>query len=292
MAIGVFASRLKGGRKNLFFHVILRNPPEYECSRFETVEKWALRLARLAQNKTFNVRFYTDTPPLSDAYAKILPGTVKVRTLPTPVCLAPSLAKVRPPGREGIRIGVMGGVRKEKGGLLLPDIFRLLPGFVDGKRVSIAIQYRPDQEDLDIRSVMDGIQKAYGADAGHPACILLAGSYSGEEYAELFAGLDLSLLLYTSERYRASSSGVMIEAIHFATPVITFADSWMGGVVASALAQGFRIGAAITGLAELPGAFRELAGDIARHKRDLTAFADIWRKVHNPDAYFATLLEE
>lgn len=192
----------------------------------------SVRRFRLALEETkrklagTDVRFYTDTDPLTDQYnhPKIFP----FETLPIPV--GAEFMPSRKPGNERPLIaGYLGDARDEKGYPLLADAVNHI--------------YQSHIASGDVRLMA---QSNYNLEAGEPGSIaaklslmalppqardLPEGPFSSAEYAALFNEADILLVPYNAEAYASRSSGVFAEALAAGRPTLVTRGSWMATIL-------------------------------------------------------------
>ncbi|MCR9135648.1 MAG: hypothetical protein NXI27_06630 [Alphaproteobacteria bacterium] len=172
------------------------------------------------------VNFYTDTDELTEQYNLL--GVFRFATLPVPVVPQPC----GPTNRDStLTIGYLGDARDEKGFQYLPEVVR---DFAGRNQCSRSVRFCL-QANFNVAEGEPGSRYArslleqYGADVVD----LPEGPFDSIEYGRLLNSMDIVLIPYSAESYRARSSGVLMEAVSVGTPVLVPTCSWMAGLLES-----------------------------------------------------------
>lgn len=273
-----------GGR--MLCHLVLRTAPEHFASGYATPQELARRLRRLSASRRPEFRFYTDTEPLSRAYADLLGKESSVRTLPIPSRLSDAPSAGRDRGDGEIRLGVMGPPRAEKGMHRLPDLAALLPARAAEARMVLVVQREAGAPPPPLAEA-----ERICADPERPDLVFFDGASAADAYARRFAGIDVALLPYSSSRYRASSSGVLAEALSLGIPAVVSAGTWMAAVLAEAEGLGRRVGEAAADTASFAEAVRRVVEGLEQYRAAAGAYGRVWRERHTAERLAAMLAD-
>lgn len=275
-------------------HIIFRDPPEFVFGDVATIRAVLSSVMAGAAGR-FGIRLYTDTEQLTKAYAGLFDSNVGITTLPLP-CLTPFLPAKGIATRHDsaikstIKIGMLGSPRVEKGILLAPVLYNLLPNrLVNGTRLELRVQMDDQSPDPRVRSL---VQWVHGLthEEERPLLTRLRNNLDEGEYAGNMAEIDISLLLYVSPRYLFSSAGVLIDSITFGIPVVTFSGTWMATVLEEARAMGFVIGMAVDRVEDVPRAVETIALDLSAFKENAKKYHARRALRHTPLALARTIL--
>lgn len=215
---------LPPSRRYPTYHVLLRYDPEVLEHNLEHYRGLFQRIKASPFLRRI-VKFHTDTDLLSAAYERLtqLPFT----TLPIPFAhdhLEARLAQREPP-REPLVITYLGDARIEKNfGLLPAAAAHLWENYLKTGRARLVLQSNFNSEGGE-PGMLQAVQKL----GQYPPNMieLIDRPMAPEAYYTRLADADIVLAPYQAERYRARSSGVLIEAMAAGKPVVTSRGSWM-----------------------------------------------------------------
>lgn len=245
-----------------------------------------------------NIRFYTDTEELSRDYAPLANQPFGV--LPIPFrheWIAPLKKGTGPfwrstgapsdaashkmdlsPFSGPLRIAFVGEARDEKGFAWLPDLIEdLAADYVSTGKVRFLIQanlgdprYNPlSNAALDrLKCLPKQMAELFGLD----------GPLSPAHYYQLISASHIILVPYDRERYRASSSGTLTEAIAGGRPAVVPSGTWMAAQLPSAA------GEAYDDYASFVAAVRRVIDDYPTYAARAAACRGPWLAKHSPDA--------
>lgn len=170
-----------------------------------------------------DVRFYTDTEELSDQHNRL--GAFRFHTLPIPHTHRPVAAEAC---RGPLTILYIGDARSEKGYHFIPNIVEdlwkdyLVPGKV---RFRLQSNFNIPQGEPPIVVARQRLELLAAQAPG--AIELRKDAMTSEQYKEFLLSGDVNLLLYDPTNYFARSSGILVEALSTAMPVIAPAGTWL-----------------------------------------------------------------
>lgn len=175
--------------------------------------------------KGVDVRWLTDTDPLTAQYALL--GMAPFETAPIPVSTSFEPSCEEP--SKIVRLGYLGDARTEKGFAVLPDMWDTLVRLVgDPRAVRLLVQSNfniPGGEPAVVR----GMLALLGQPAGYVE--LAEGPFDRDRYLELFKRIDLMVVPYDEVSYASRSSGVFAEALKGGLPCLVSSGTWMSGLV-------------------------------------------------------------
>jgi len=195
----------------------------------ETILRMAL--AALMQEADGRVQVVSDSDVLAGEYAEATGQTVW--TCPIPVRNAFRLIgdrratepELQPP-LPYLDLLYLGDARTEKGFhrlVALADALRGALEFEGGPRkVRLFAQSNPNMDPPEPK-----VARALAALENRPGVHLLGGPLSAREYVERMEQAAMILLPYDARRYQARTSGIFVEAVLAAVPVICPQGTWM-----------------------------------------------------------------
>jgi glycosyltransferase involved in cell wall biosynthesis len=282
--------------------IVVRQTPGYAtCGwlRRTLHPYWRLRpraLNRLRGQLGSGFMVCTDSEALSEDYRSVYPHPIL--TLPIPLsdslysdrneeadCLATRYPLM---DASRLRIGYLGDARAAKGFPLLAAAVRA----VEEKRLAARFLIQcPRAASGDTQaSPPDGLPDLQKLAAQPKFNLTLIGEkLSTAAYGELARQIDLILLPYLHDTYRAATSGIFAEAMALGTPVVTSSDTWMADEIR-------RSGAGVIFRRDRPSDFAGAVLEaVARHpelKARAVAASTPWRKFHNPGSLADRLLKD
>jgi glycosyltransferase involved in cell wall biosynthesis len=154
---------------------------------------------------------------------------VKVSVAPMPLEYGDANLYRAPPRQHPLpRVAVLGGVRREKGSYLLPEIVRAC-------RARVAVEFL-------VQLANNGFSAQEMAEleqiAQQPHVSTIPGALSLSEYNIALNSADIALFPYEVIPYRKRTSGVFAEAVAYGKPVIATAGTWMAQQVEAGRAAG------------------------------------------------------
>jgi glycosyltransferase involved in cell wall biosynthesis len=279
--------------------VVLRQTPGFATRSWlrRTVHPyWRLRpraLARLRNILGPRLSLCTDSESLSEDYRSVYPHPVLTLPIPLSDALfatgseASASITTRYPllkDTSRLRVGYLGDARAPKGFALLPSAVRAveaahLPAcFIFQCSVSGGSPPQKTPGLLDLQAI---------ATKSPSDVALIDETLSTGEYCDLARHLDLILLPYLQDHYRAATSGIFAEAMALGTPVVASNDTWMARELQ-------RSGAGVTFRRDHPEEFAPAVTEAVRGHSELKARASAasasWRAFHNPRTLVSLLL--
>jgi glycosyltransferase involved in cell wall biosynthesis len=186
----------------------------YRPDRLAT--KLGIRLLERAWREG-RVRLSTDSVKLAQEYAQLTEILFEVFPIPHTRRFIPSQAAARCPS---LRIGSLGNPREDKGFNELVDALLLFRRVCPELRVEFVVQVNNPG-----RNCARSVERLRAA--GLPNVTFVEHALPSADYAGLLASLDIILLAYPQDAYRARTSGVFIEAVAAGKPVVVTAGTWM-----------------------------------------------------------------
>jgi hypothetical protein len=170
-----------------------------------------------------DVRFYTDTDELSAQHNRL--GPFQFHTLPIPHTHRPAAADGP---RRPLTLLYIGDARSEKGYHLIPNLVEdLWKDYIVTGRIRFRLQSNfnvPEGEP----PIVIALQKLELLAAQAPGAIELhKEAMTSERYKQFLLSGDINLLLYDPANYYARSSGILVEALSTAMPVVVPAGTWL-----------------------------------------------------------------
>lgn len=207
------------------------------------------------------VVFATDSARLSEEYRQLC-GIAPV-VFPSPRVASPVLAPVPRHPEAPLLFSCLGPARFEKGIDVLQAAIALYLADPANPPARFAIQWPT--------AIEDAAGQPYPPDATLAASgrvDFITEQLNSADYDALVAATDCMVLPYRRSSYFARISGVAVEAVTGAIPVIATADTWTSELVAS---DGAGIAVPDGDAAALANAMAELARDYPRYRDDAVA---------------------
>lgn len=121
------------------------------------------------------------------------------------------------------RVGMLGGQRREKGSLRLGSFVRAIATqsrkISSPPKVTLVVQTTPKKKPMRTLITLKILLWAKIL-PGYPNVEILWGAQSSKDFHSVLCGLDCVLLPYELDRYTTSGSGMIIDAVNAALPVI------------------------------------------------------------------------
>lgn len=300
---------LPRGKKPWVFILFLsdrwnRSGPEEYARQAAEFRILNTEIASLAPEDAHRLIFCTLTDLLAEELTELLGTKVDVAPIPLPYdeydepdadtsAKAPSTLRPSLPfrvlrslrGLRGItaarlpRVAVLGGLRREKGSYLVPDIIRACRTLVQVEfLIHLENNSLPDEEARRLRRV-----------ARERHVVAVTGQMSRPAYHAALKSADIALFPYEIIPYRKRNSGVFAEAVAYGIPVVAPRETWM--------AQQIEAGRAAGAIAEdlRPDCFARAIAHCVRHLEPLRRSAldksAAWRKTTGIPA-FVDFVEE
>jgi len=207
--------------------------PAYASQQAAQTAMGAVFQAALADANGHRLRFYCTTDPLTAQYRRL--GVGSFQTLPYPVHGLFSARRELRLAPAPARIACLGHSRREKGYGELPRLLRNLwsPYFVRGQ-AQLVLQTQRARQRQALQRVVDDLSRLQPRDNSvlAPAVAYAPAPLDLPKYADLVRDSDIGLLLYDSERYYDRCSGVLLELLTAAVPVVVPAGSWLAEQIA------------------------------------------------------------
>lgn len=210
-------------------------------------------IASLAPEDAHRLIFCTLTDLLAEELTGLLGTKVDVAPIPlpyvesdepgadasakTPDTLRPSLPFRLLRGLRGLRgspatrlprVAVLGGMRREKGSYLVPDIIRACRTLVQVEfLIHLENNSLPDEEARRLRRV-----------AWERHVVAVTGQMSLHDYHAALKSADIALFPYEIIPYRKRNSGVFAEAVAYGIPVVATRETWMAQQIEAGRAAG------------------------------------------------------
>jgi glycosyltransferase involved in cell wall biosynthesis len=205
---------------------LLRHHPEYSfiyLLRYEPghyqgrVSRLAFRLLRRLAG-THTIRLASDSERLAREFARLT--TLPIEVLPIPHLAPIPAAEPRCPADSRCHFVSLGNPRDEKGIFEILEAIRWLAssGQIDGCRFTLQC----NDAAPDVAAAITEFRKEH-----LPNCTLILTKLATSEYDSLLASADVVLLPYWHCNYASRTSGVFMEALSAAKPVIATKDTWM-----------------------------------------------------------------
>lgn len=268
------------------FHLEFRHPlfegeaTADELERSPTVAVQRALLSLPAQWGIFDrIKFYTDSERLARDYESICGLRFGVLPLPFRAEL------IGPPAQrphKPLTVAYVGEARDEKGFHWLPGLIEelqtdyLLPG-----RVKFLVQANVSCPEHNPRSVEALAHLQLRKDEVELAA--LTEALSPADYYRLVARADVMLLPYLQSRYRASTSGVLAEALAAGIPAIVPDRTWLADQLPPGGGEGFH---------DFPSfviAVKRVIDDYDVYRAAVSANRTAWLAKHTPDALLRTI---
>jgi len=275
-------------------------PEEYarQAAEFRVLNA---ELAGLAPEDAHRIIFCTLTDLLAEELTELLGTEVSVAPIPLPYeepgadtrantanALRPSFPFRLLHGLRGLtgssstrlpRVAVLGGMRREKGSYLVPDIIRACRTLVPVEfLIHLENNNLTGEEARRLRRV------AWGRNV-----LAVSGQLTLRAYHATLKSADIALFPYEVIPYRKRNSGVFAEAVAYGIPVVATRDTWM----AQQIEEGRAAGVVSEDLR--PDSFARAVADCVRHLEPLRRSAldkcDAWRKTTGIPA-FVDFVEE
>lgn len=197
-------------------------PAEYErqVAEFQLAAK---RIASLSPDDARRVLFFALAPALAAELEGLLGTPIAESPLPLELPAADAPSRAGPP-----RVAVLGGMRREKGSLLVPDIIRACRPRVE---VEFVVQLANDSLGPEEVAVMSAVARERGVTAIQRPMTL-------PEYRAAVAGTDLVLFPYEVVPYRKRTSAVFAEAAACGKVLVASPGTWMAEQLESRRAAG------------------------------------------------------
>jgi hypothetical protein len=179
-----------------------------------------------------DMRFYTDTDELTAQYNRL--GQYRFATAAIPHTHIPPETGTR---QAALRIIYVGDARGEKGYQYLPRLIEdLWDQYIVTGRVSFHLQSNYNIPGGEPEAVVAREQLELLAKRAPQSIELLKQPLTSAQYKELLLSGDINLLLYDPVNYYARSSGILVESLAAAIPVIAPANTWLSRQFAPAVA--------------------------------------------------------
>jgi len=240
-AIDAIGRRRTQGRTQVFFHMIVadnllesvllaiwsgrnlnapaallfRYPPAL-CLARRVRAKLAFRLLERAF-EAGSIRLLTDSQRLAMEYSEYCFVPMEVVPIPhgAPCSFAPPVRRAR------LRVASLGNARAEKGILEIIDAIEILRSRPVFDQLEFVLQVNDPSQDC-----RDRIDQWSRSGQGH-GVDLIHGALDSDAYSALFESVDLVLAPYWRDVYASRTSGILLEALASAKPVVVTADTWM-----------------------------------------------------------------
>ncbi len=285
----VDAFRARYGRSagaRVTFHLLTRHDPEITRARQEDLTAFRARLLRLSRAASPRVRFHTDSTAVADGFQALTEHQVPWTVVPIPVSRKASHARLNKPKRpqNRVRICMLGSPRMERGFGTLQALIPSFPGYFSDCRVCFAVQVDRRSVDPNVGHTIRWLDDYARQNApATPELELLNGPAADEIYFSWLGATDILVAPYTSIKYRQSTSGVFVEALHLGIPSIVMQGTWAARIVASATDRGLQIGEIAETLNVIPQLAQQIWSAHSRYRADLAIFGDHWKREHRSD---------
>lgn len=201
--------RIKAGKVFLYFHWIRDSASK---------RRFMQRMAR----KQPDLAILGTTQSVVDFFRSC--GFANVLLQPYPMTLEHQAA---PPGARDARLIYAGAARQDKGFGKVVDLVEHLAR--TGERLPITVQISADHYGKYDQATADDIRRLDRSN--YPFLIVLRDALSPQDYSALFKG-GICLQPYDREDFRDRVSGVTLDALSQACPVIATSETWSARLVA------------------------------------------------------------
>lgn len=172
-----------------------------------------------------NVHFIAETSEMADKWSAIT--GVKCANFPFPVERQNSAISHPSPSDNKITFGILGPPRKEKGFNLVLKAYQQITLENCGYPMNFIVQVAPVWSNCEVDNDVEEFRQLSTQSSNIQ---LIDNVLSADEYAALWSKIDVIVLPYSSSAYSLRSSGVLIEAIANAKPVITTANTLLASM--------------------------------------------------------------
>jgi glycosyltransferase involved in cell wall biosynthesis len=252
---------------------------ERQTAEFRTLGEELNKLSALDNR---NLLLFTVSEGLSQEIGRLVGRNVAIVPMPlryVPLRPDDGKAQLAPPPSPPV-VAVLGGMRREKGSHLVPDIFRACNGLVD---VRFTIQML--NEGLSPEEFA-GIE----ALAAQPTVTAKMHELSIEEYADALQSADLALFPYEIVPYRQRTSGVFGEAVAYGKPSVVPEGTWLAQQVEEGRATGVICkDLSPTGYAR---AIAACVSELPQLRSQAQLLAEEWRKNVGMEAFIEVVEQE
>jgi glycosyltransferase involved in cell wall biosynthesis len=289
-AVDAFRARYGGSAwARVTFHLLMRHDPEITRAGQEDLPAFRARLLRLSRAESPRIFFHTDSAAIADGFQGLTEYQVPWNVVPIPVSRKASVARLRK--TEGpqnlVRIRMLGSSRMERGFGTLRALIPSFPGYFSECRVCFAVQVdRRSADPVVGRTIrwLDAYARRHST--AMPELELLNGPADDDIYFSWMAATDILVAPYTSIKYRQSTSGVFVEALHLGIPSIVMQGTWAARIVADAADRGLQIGEIAATVDTIPQVAHRLWSAHSRYRSDLEIF-----RVHRKSEYGSGIAE-
>jgi hypothetical protein len=277
VAVDSFRARYGGSALGrVTFHLLMRHDPEITRAGQEDLSAFRARLLRLSRVESPRVCFHTDSTAIADGFQGLTEHQAPWNVVPIPVSRKASLARLQktegPQNR--VRIRMLGSPRMERGFGTLRALIPSFPGYFSECRVCFAVQVDRRFADPLVGHTIQWLDDyARQHSPATPELELLNGPVDDDIYFSWMAATDILIAPYTSIKYRQSTSGVFVEALHLGVPSIVMQGTWAARIVADAADRGLRIGEIAATLDVIPQVAHRLWSAHSRYRADLEVFS-------------------
>jgi len=274
LALALLAAGLRSGLRPRMV-LLFRYPVDF-CKP----ERLAARLSRMLLRRAYRkgtLRVATDSARLARDYEEWF--GIPFEVFPIPHTQPPATAPDREPHR--LRIGSLGNPRRDKGFDELVDALLLLADDPRTSDVEFLVQTGSPQ-----RRCQSGVRRLL--EAGLANITLIEHPLSTAEYGALLSSLDIVVIPYRQEDYRARTSGVFVEALAAGKPVVVTASTWMADELDK---WGAGIVFAAVSAAAIAQALVEAIRNFSALRAQAEATAGACRAYHCPESLLRALLQ-
>ncbi len=175
-----------------------------------------------------NIRFFSDTKELADAYTDLLEVEFRQAAIPFEADQLRELA-ARRPGASTIRVAVPGQSRREKGFHLVPDIVQSVARTAPDVRFGVQSPKLESSEDRAVLQAASRLQSPAANTVRSVPAELLSNAFR-----EFLAHSDVMLLPYAPTAYRLRSSGLLLQGLAAGLYIVTANhQNWLTSCIAS-----------------------------------------------------------
>lgn len=293
-------------KKNKFdghLFVMQRVTPHFQdCSKWKTIfhPYWRIRPHTLnALYKRMRGRFtlLTDSEKLTKDYSNVYRN--RIATFPIPLKgfepndeelpLADSVfVQYNLQRDEQICFGFMGDSRISKGFSLLPEMIKKVFEQDTEKKIKFIIQCpNSEYENTGFPTGLSELQDL--AEQNKDRVVLIKEKLSEENYIWLCNYLDVALLPYNHESFRAGTSNVFAEAVAIGNPVVVANDTWMSHELKK---YGGGLEFERGNVEDFANKVLMLSDNYKEYKEKAQSYSATWRKFHNVENLVDMLLKE
>jgi glycosyltransferase involved in cell wall biosynthesis len=229
-------------------------------------------IAGLTADDARRIVFCTLTDLLAQELSGLLGTTVE--TAPMPLPYGDPLSDVPGLGDRALpRVAILGGMRREKGSHLIPEIIRACRALVP---VEFLVQLSNDTLSATEAERLAQI-------AGEPGVTVIPEALPLKAYERAWGGADIALFPYEAIPYRQRTSGVFAEAVAYGIPVVVTPGTWLAEQIEAGRAAGTIADAFDPD--SIARAIARCVADLGILRQAARSVSDAWRRTSSLPAF-------